>query len=77
MIVPSKDTTFSQFISSMVIDFPYENIPLVTSEENWKSIGSDLVQLATFADNGAPSPYGFEDRTEWEQAVFNSMASFG
>ena len=76
MISPSKYTTFSQFVGSMIIDFPMENIQSETNENNWKVWGSNLVQLSTFSKNGAPDPNGFEDRTEWEQAVFKAMASF-
>lgn len=76
VIIPSKDTTFSQFVGSMIIDFPMENIQSETNENNWKLWGSNLVQLSTFSKNGAPDTSGFENRTDWEQAVFKSMASF-
>lgn len=76
MIIPTKDTTFNEFVSSMIIDFPMENIPSETNENNWKIWGSNLAQLSIFEKNGTPDPNGFENRTDWEQAVFNSMASF-
>jgi len=76
MIMPSKDMPLSVFANSMVIDFPLDNIVTSVTDDDWKSWGSILIQEASFANNGAPSPYGFETRFEWEQALFNSMASF-
>lgn len=76
MIIPSKDMPLSVFISSMVIDFPLDNVAVSATDDDWKSWGRSLVQEASFANNGAPSPDGFETRFEWEQALFNSMASF-
>lgn len=76
MMTPTKDTTFREFVGSMIIDFPLENIPSESNEDNWKSWGSDLVQLPSFSKNGAPDPNGFEEKIDWYQAVFQSMASF-
>lgn len=76
MIMPNEDTTFSQFVGSIVIDFPTENISSETNEDNWRLWGSNLVQLSSFSKNGAPDPYGFENKTDWYQAVFQSMSSF-
>ena len=76
MITPTKDTTFQQFVSSMIVDFPTENIPSENNEENWESWGRNLIQLHSFSKNGAPDPYGFENKIDWYQAIFHSMASF-
>jgi hypothetical protein len=76
MIIPSKNMPLDLFIGSMVIDFPVDNVVNSATIDDWKSWGNSLVQETSFANNGAPSPYGFETRFEWEQALFNSMTSF-
>lgn len=76
MIIPSKDMPLDIFIGAMVIDFPLDNVPISAPNDNWKLWGNSLIQGPSFAKNGAPSPNGFETRFEWEQALFNSMASF-
>lgn len=76
MMIPTKDTPFNLFIGSLVVDFPIDNVPVSTNEDDWKLLGNSLVQEGSFSDNGAPSPAGFKSKTEWAQAVFYAMASF-
>lgn len=76
MIIPKKGSSFSDFVSSLIIDFPNDNIPSFKNEKDWRKFGDYLVQENSFAKNGAPSPNGFKTRTEWEQAVFQSMSSY-
>lgn len=76
MIIPTKGSSFYQFSSSLLIDFPKDNIPVFKNEKDWREFGNILIQESTFSINGAPSPNGFKDRTEWEQALFQSMASY-
>jgi hypothetical protein len=76
MIVPKKGGSFSDFVASLVIDFPTDNIPIFTDEKDWVLFGNLLVQENSFAKNGAPSPNGFSSRTQWEQALFQSMSSY-
>lgn len=76
MIIPMEGMPYDLLIGSMVIDFPNDNIPLSTDENDWKLSGSFLVQESSFGSNGSPSPAGFKNKTEWAQAVFYSMASF-
>ena len=76
MMIPTKDTPLNLFIGSMVVDFPLDNVVVSVDNDNWKLWGSNLIQETSFANNGAPSPHGFESRIEWEQALFNSMAAF-
>jgi hypothetical protein len=73
MIIPTKDTKFSDFVGSIVTDFPKDNIPISKNEDDWKLWGSFLIQENSFAKNGAPSPVGFKNRTQWEQAIFQTM----
>lgn len=76
MIIPSKKTSFSDFVCSVVNDFTKDNIPIFTDEKDWKKFGNFLIQENSFVENGAPSPHGFKTRTEWEQAVYQSMSSY-
>lgn len=75
MILP-KNVSFKQFASSLVVDFPNDNIPFLSSDENWREWGDRLVQENSFSNNGAPSTKGFSDKTEWAQALFKTMAAF-
>jgi hypothetical protein len=75
MILP-KGVTLTQFAASLVVDFPNDNIPFLSNEDNWKEWGNRLIQEATFSGNGAPSTDGFKDKAEWAQALFKTMASF-
>jgi hypothetical protein len=76
MIIPNKYTPYNVFVGSMVIDFPNDNMPLSTNVDDWKKSASLLSQEDSFCKNGAPSPQGFKNKTEWAEAVFYSMASF-
>jgi hypothetical protein len=63
-------------MASLVVDFPHDNISVFKNEEDWKLSASFLSQENSFSKNGAPTPYGFKNRIEWEQAVFQTMASY-
>jgi hypothetical protein len=76
VIIPTKGGSFYEFCSSLIIDFPKDNIPILKNDADWRNFGNMLVQENSFAINGAPSPNGFKDRTTWEQAIFQSMASY-
>jgi len=76
MIIPNKNSSFSDFMASLIVDFPNENIPFFKNEEEWKSYASFLSQENSFAKNGVPIPNGFKNRTDWELAFFQSMASY-
>lgn len=76
MIIPKKGGSFFEFSASLIIDFPKDDIPIFRNEKDWKLFGNLLIQENSFAINGAPSPDGFKNRTQWEQALFQSMASY-
>jgi hypothetical protein len=76
MIVPTKDSSFSDFMASLIVDFPEENIPFFRNEKDWELSGSFLSQGNSFAKNGVPIPNGFKNRTDWELAFFQSMAPY-
>jgi len=58
---------------SISVDFPNDNIPVLTDEKNWKMWGEDLVAAVTFSQNGAPSPAYYEDWFSWAQEVYYTM----
>jgi len=76
VIIPTKETSFADFVASLIVDFPQDNIPSFSNEKDWKLFGDFLVQENSFSKNGAPSPKGFKSRTQWEQAVYQSMSSY-
>lgn len=76
MIIPTKDMSLETFISSVVVDFPFDNVCISTRPDDWKSWASSLIQENSFASNGAPIPNDYENMNQWAQAVFYSMASF-
>lgn len=68
--------TLSYWAASLVIDFPNDNIPLLSSEDQWKPWGNILVQTNSFASNGAPGTDLYSDAPTWMQAVYRCMANF-
>lgn len=75
MMIP-KNTTIERWASSLIVDFPNDNIPLRWNESNWKSKGNALVQETSFANNAAPGTKDFNDWKTWAYAIFKSMANF-
>jgi len=79
MMIP-KNTRLDTWASSLVVDFPTDNVPqfypVKNDEKAWKQWASILVQENSFANNGAPGPSAFKNAIEWSQAVFKAMASF-
>lgn len=71
-----KRTDLKTWAASLVIDFPTDNIPLLTDANNWKYWGSLLVEEQSFSDNGAPSPNRYNDWQKWAEDVFKTMASY-
>jgi hypothetical protein len=69
-------TTLKKWAASLIIDFPEDNIPILSNVEDWKKWGNMLVQENSFANNGAPGPNVFNDWQPWAMAVFKAMANF-
>lgn len=61
--------------ASLIIDFPTDNIPILSDEKKWKEWGNALVQETTFAENGAPETDQFNDWRTWAQFLFKQMAN--
>lgn len=62
--------------SSLVIDFPKDNIPFYQEGDEWKEWGNFLIQENSFATNGAPGTVHFSEWEDWAMAVYKQMANF-
>jgi len=61
--------TLISWASSLIIDFPTDNIPILRNENEWKRWGDMLVQETTFANNGAPGTLMYNDWKTWAYAI--------
>ena len=75
MMIPTY-ATFETWGSSLVIDFPDDDIPLAPEEEKWKEWGNELSQCTSFIENNAPGTEYYKEWKEWAQAVFFCMNNF-
>jgi hypothetical protein len=75
MIQPSS-VSLTIWAQSLIIDFPYDNIPFLDNEKEWKVWGNLLIQENTFGNNGAPSTNGFDDVRQWMNSVYLTMANY-
>jgi len=71
MILP-YGISFDDWASSLNIDFPNDNIPLLYNSD-WKSFGEVLVSCESFISNSAPSPSSYNDVQEWMMDVYLAM----
>lgn len=74
MMLP-VNTTLKLWAASLIVDFPTDNIPILTDESKWKEWGNFLVQETSFANNQAPGTQNFSEWQPWAQAVFRQMAN--
>lgn len=72
MMLP-EFTTLSQWGTSLFIDFPNDNIPILVNENDWKSWGNFLIQENSFDENNAPGTDDFDHWQSWAQALFYAM----
>jgi hypothetical protein len=68
-------TDIEKWAKSLIIDFPNDNIPILSNGDKWRKWGDALVQENSFSANAAPTTKGFEDWQTWAYAVFKSMAN--
>jgi hypothetical protein len=74
MMLPIN-TTLKRWADSLIVDFPFDDIPILSNEENWKDWGNFLIQRTSFANNQAPGTSPFNDRFAWAMAVYKQMAN--
>ena len=72
MILPIA-INLKNWANSLIVDFPNDNIPILTQEENWKQWGDRLVQSRSFINNNAPSTGLYDDWQSWANHVFFVM----
>jgi hypothetical protein len=78
MIIPigiSDDEWEVDWANSLLIDFPNDNIPILTSPRNWRNWGSQLVQSTSFSENNAPGPAFEKDFKTYAERLFYVMSN--
>lgn len=75
MMLP-EFTNLPMWAASLIIDFPDDNIPILTDPDDWKRWGNFLIQEDSFIKNNAPGTDTFDDWQSWAQNVFFTMANF-
>jgi hypothetical protein len=74
MMMPTK-TDLQTWASSLVVDFPNDNIPLYSSASDWKTWGNFLIQENSFLANQAPGTSHFSNAKDWALAVYRQMTN--
>ena len=69
-------TDLQTWASSLIIDFPTQNVPLYHEGDDWKTWGNFLIQGSDFSENGAPGTEHFSEWNDWAMAVYRQMANF-
>lgn len=72
MMIPEY-VDIQTWASSLVIDFPTDDIPILRDEEEWKSWGDILSQCESFIKNNIPNTKSYDDWKSWAQSVFLCM----
>lgn len=73
MIIP-EFINFIDWANSLIIDFPSENIPLISDENDWKSWGDFISSLDTFSKQNAPGTAAYQDKWTWAKDLYYVMA---
>jgi hypothetical protein len=74
-MIPSR-ADFKTWCSSLIIDFPNDNIPLFVDENEWQRFGNLLIQETSFANNAAPSTKAYTNWRDWAMCVYKVMSNF-
>lgn len=74
MILPLH-TNLAEWASSLIIDFPNDDIPILEKDTDWQLWGGFLVQEPSFEQAFAPSPYFYDDWRAWAIDVYYTMAN--
>ncbi len=75
MMIP-KDVSLFDWASSLIVDFPSDNIPVLMHESHWKEWGDLLVQENSFAKNGSPGTQSYSEWKSWSLDLFQSMNNY-
>ena len=67
-LVSAKD-----WFSSLLIDFPSENISVPQNDEDWKSSADFLCQSPLFSFNSVPAPQNYDKFEDWANVVYFLM----
>ena len=72
MILPDDYISFHNFVCSLQVDFSTnDNIPLETSEENWKIWGNIVAASPSFVKAGVPTTDGFSNWRDWGKMLYS------
>ncbi len=72
MILP-EFTNLPTWAASLIIDFPYDNVPILNDEKDWKDWGNLLIQEDSFIQNNAPGTDTFDNWKSWADELFFIM----
>ena len=61
---------------TIFVDFPTDDIPILTDPYLWKTWGNDLVTCDTFTANNAPDTDDYDNWFSWAEQVYFSMANY-
>lgn len=75
MMIPIK-ADLKTWASSLIVDFPFDNIPVLTNESDWERWGTLLIESNSFAVNAAPPTRGYSDWQDWAMRVYKVMSNF-
>jgi hypothetical protein len=75
MMIPTY-ATLPEWAASLIIDFPSDNVPVLSDENNWKIWGNLLIEENSFAINGAPGTQAYSEWMPWAQDLFYAMSNF-
>ena len=75
MMIPTK-ADLKTWASSLIVDFPQDNIPILSDENDWERWGSILIGCQSFASNAAPPPRAYGDWRDWAINVYKVMNNF-
>lgn len=71
-----RNVNIYDWCSSLIIDFPADNVPILLDENEWKQWGNFLIEQKSFAINGAPTTGDYDDWQKWAQNLFAAMSNF-
>lgn len=75
MMIPEY-SDLETWAASLIIDFPTDNIPLLTSTDKWKEWGNSLSQCTSFIQNSSPTTQTYNDWKSWASGVFSCMNNY-